>query len=166
AILLIVDQFEELVSRVTRDAAQEFLVILERAAAVSTPDVRVVGTLRSDALSKLLELWARPSPFASHLLAPLGRAALSQVIEGPARVAGLHVPPALTSTLVEDTGDGSALPFLSFVLLELATGLRRGGTLTLERYRELGGVQNALIRQADAALADARGTDGPTTDVI
>jgi hypothetical protein len=40
-------------------------------------------------------------------------------------------------------------------LRQLADSLPVGGTLTLSRYRDLGGVRGALTRHADAALAEA-----------
>jgi hypothetical protein len=80
---------------------------------------------------------------------------LPTVIEGPARVAGLRLEPELVPRLVEDTGSGDALPLLAFTLRELSEGVPRGGTITLARYAALGGVQGALSRHADAALAAA-----------
>ncbi|MGH3772030.1 MAG: WD40 repeat domain-containing protein, partial [Pseudonocardiaceae bacterium] len=57
--------------------------------------------------------------------------------------------------LVEDTDSGEALPLLAFTLAQLAEGVTRGGSLSSTRYEQLGGVQGALSRQADAALAEA-----------
>jgi hypothetical protein len=77
------------------------------------------------------------------------------VIEGPARLVGIDVEDHLVARLVEDTDTGEALPLLAFTLAQLATGVRRGGQLSTARYDELGGVQGALTRQADEALAAA-----------
>lgn len=38
-----------------------------------------------------------------------------------------------------------------FTLAQLADGVTRGGQLSCARYEQLGGVQGALTRQADAA---------------
>ncbi|MCA1675040.1 MAG: hypothetical protein LC799_23580 [Actinobacteria bacterium] len=57
--------------------------------------------------------------------------------------------------LVADTDSGEALPLLAFTLAELANGVGRGGRLSRQRYDQLGGVQGALTRQAEAALAEA-----------
>jgi hypothetical protein len=45
-------------------------------------------------------------------------------------------------------------------LAQLAEGVGRGGQLSLARYEQLGGVQGALTRQADAALAEATAASG------
>ena len=78
------------------------------------------------------------------------------MIEKPARIAGIEIEEGLVARLVEDTGRGEALPLLAFTLAELANGVTRGGQLLVNRYEQLGGVQGALIRQADAALAGTR----------
>jgi hypothetical protein len=62
--------------------------------------------------------------------------------------------------MIADTGSGEALPLLAFTLEQLATGLSRGATLSPQRYEQLGGVQGAVTRQADAALADALAAGG------
>jgi hypothetical protein len=69
--------------------------------------------------------------------------------------------------LVTDTDSGEALPLLAFALAQLADGVARGGHLSGTRYEQLGGVQGALIRQADAALTDASALTGrPPEEVI
>jgi Novel STAND NTPase 1 len=45
-------------------------------------------------------------------------------------------------------------------LVQLAEGVGRGGQLSVARYEQLGGVQGALTRQADAALAEAIAATG------
>jgi len=66
----------------------------------------------------------------------------------------------LVDRLVDDTDSGEALPLLAFTLAQLAEGVSRGGRLSSARYEQLGGVQGALIRQADAALVDATSISG------
>ncbi|HWR49430.1 MAG TPA: hypothetical protein VN327_17735 [Pseudonocardiaceae bacterium] len=77
------------------------------------------------------------------------------MIEGPARVAGIAIDEDLVARLVADTDTGEALPLLAFTLSHLAEGIGHGGQLSATRYEQLGGVQGALTRQADAALAEA-----------
>ena len=84
------------------------------------------------------------------------------MIEGPSRVAGLRLEPELAPRLVDDTGSGDALPLLAFTLRQLSDALGRGDTLTVARYTALGGVQGALARHADDALAAAVATTGLT----
>jgi len=97
---------------------------------------------------------------------PLAADALREVIEQPAEVAGLSFDDDLVSRLVTDTGSGDALPLLAFTLEQLADGVRRGGQLTHQRYDEIGGVQGALQRQANAALEEACKKAGVTRDQV
>jgi hypothetical protein len=55
---------------------------------------------------------------------------------------------------------------LAFTLEQLAEGIGRGGQLSATRYQQLGGVQGALVRQADAALADACAATGRSSDEV
>ena len=72
----------------------------------------------------------------------------------PARLAGLRLEPGLVDLVLRDVaGEPGALPLLSHALR--ATWERRDGrTLTVEAYRESGGVASALARTADD-LVDA-----------
>ncbi|MGH3755906.1 MAG: hypothetical protein ACRDRP_25145 [Pseudonocardiaceae bacterium] len=123
--------------------------------------VQVVATLRPEFLHQLLvdpELAVLPT--RTHTLRPLRRDALQAVIEGPAKLTGIAVDDDLVTRLVDDTDSGEALPLLAFTLAQLADGVSRGGQLSTARYDQLGGVQGALARQADAALADATTATG------
>ena len=166
-LLIVVDQFEELATRTPASDATRFLAWIEQALSATVVTVSIVGTLRSDSMSRIQQLWGRPSQsVVSYLLASLGAAELVDVVKGPARVAGIHVPDPLVATLVDETTDGSALPFLSFVLRELAADTRRGDTLNADRYRELGGVKHALAQQADAALEETVAVSGGSNDAV
>ena len=163
-LLVVVDQFEELLTQTAPAARSRFAELLSPARA---GPVRVVATLRAEFLGQLLaslqlaDLPTRPFP-----LRPLRREALTSVIEGPARLAGIGVDAELVATLVADTGTGEALPLLAFTLAQLADGVGRGGQLSRARYDQLGGVRGALISQADAALADAMAVSGRTRDQV
>ena len=163
-LLVVVDQFEELLTQTAPAARSRFAELLSPARA---GPVRVVATLRAEFLDQLLaspqlaDLPTRPFP-----LRPLRREALTSVIEGPARLAGIGVDAELVATLVADTGTGEALPLLAFTLAQLADGVGRGGQLSRARYDQLGGVRGALISQADAALADAMAASGRTRDQV
>ena len=156
--LLMVDQLEELLTQTGPTERARFAELLRRALA---GPVRVVGTLRPEFLDQLLGDTALAGLATSiYPLRPLQREALREVIQGPARLAGIDVEEHLVARLVEDTGTGEALPLLAFTLAQLAEGVRRGGQLSATRYEQLGGVQGALTRQADAALAEASAASG------
>ncbi|MDQ4033004.1 MAG: TIR domain-containing protein [Actinomycetota bacterium] len=152
-LLIVADQFEELLTQTAPLERARFVELLRPALA---GPVQLVATLRSEFLDQLL---TDPTVggIATHTytLRPLGRAGLRAAIERPARLAGIEVETALVDRLVEDTDTGEALPLLAFTLAQLAEGIGRGGQLSATRYDQLGGVRGALTRQADAALAAA-----------
>jgi TIR domain len=163
-LLLVVDQFEELLTLTTPAALERFARLLKTALA---GPMRVVATLRADFLGMLLasaELAELPT--RSFMLRPLAHGALPAVIEEPARLAGISVEDGLVGRLVADTDTGDALPLLAFTLAQLADGIGRGGILSAARYDQLGGVQGALVGQADAALADALAAGGRTREQV
>jgi WD40 repeat protein/type II secretory pathway predicted ATPase ExeA len=157
-LLVVVDQFEELLSQSGPEELARFARLLRDA--LSGP-LQIVGTLRPEFLDPLLtspELSTLPA--RTHALRPLRPEALRSVIEGPTTRAGIGIDDDLVTRLAADTGSGEALPLLAYALEQLATGARRGDRLTAARYEELGGVRGALVRQADAALADAVAAGG------
>ncbi|MGD9531340.1 MAG: toll/interleukin-1 receptor domain-containing protein, partial [Pseudonocardia sp.] len=157
-LLLGIDQFEELL---TQSAASERLQFGELLQSALSGPVRAVGTLRPEFLEQLL-LNPELAGLAKrvHTIQPLSRDTLRMVIEGPAQLAGIAVDDELVTQLVADTENGEALPLLAFTLSELSQGVGRGGRLLSGRYEQLGGVQGALARHADAALAEATSTTG------
>ncbi|MGH3889878.1 MAG: hypothetical protein ACRDSZ_25490, partial [Pseudonocardiaceae bacterium] len=163
-LLIVVDQFEELLTQTTPTERVRFAELLRPAL---TGPVRVVATLRPEFLDQLLinpELAALPTRTST--LRPLRREALRAVIERPAQLAGIDVDDGLVDRLVDDTDSGEALPLLSFTLAQLAEGVSRGGRLSSARYNQLGGVQGALACQADAALTDASTAGGRSREQV
>ncbi|MGH3753978.1 MAG: WD40 repeat domain-containing protein [Pseudonocardiaceae bacterium] len=157
-LLVVVDQFEELLTKTASGNRARFAELLGPALA---GPVQLVGTLRPEFLDQLLADPHLPVlPTQVYLLRPLRREALRDVIEKPARLAGINVEPSLVVQLVRDTDAGEALPLLAFTLNQLADGVSRGNHLPAARYEQLGGVQGALTHQADKALAAAVTTGG------
>jgi energy-coupling factor transporter ATP-binding protein EcfA2 len=152
-LLVAIDQTEELFTRTAPTVLRGFAQLIRDT--VAGP-VQVVAAMRSEFLDDLREHPALARvPIEVYALAPLDREMLRDVIEQPAKVARLRLENGLAAALVADTGGGEALPLLAFTLRQLADGLSPGGTLTLSRYHDLGGVRGALTRHADAALAEA-----------
>jgi hypothetical protein len=163
-LLLVVDQFEELLTQAAPAARVRFAGLLRPA--LDHP-VQVVATLRPEFLAPLLasrELAGLPTRVFA--LRPMRRDALATVVEGPARLAGIGIDQELVARLVTDTDTGEALPLLAFALEQLADGVGRGGHLSATRYEQLGGVQGALVRQAEGALADACAASGRSTGEV
>ncbi|MEV4224990.1 caspase family protein [Nonomuraea sp. NPDC049725] len=157
--VIVVDQFEELFTECT-DQAQRAAFVAVLAAAARRAAV-VIG-VRADFFGHCTSF-----PELTHALehpvvvGPLSREQLREVIEQPARLAGLALEEGLVELLLEDLGaglGGPPLPLLSHALL--ATWQRReNGVLTLGGYRATGGIGQALARTADQIL-DGLGEDG------
>ncbi len=138
-LLLVVDQFEELVTQTPTAQRAQFTQLLHPA--LSGP-VQVVATLRPEFLDQLLvDSDLAVLPTRTYPLRPLRREALRAVIEGPARLAGITVANDLVDRVVDDTDSGEALPLLAFTLAQLADGVGRGGQLSAARYEQLGGCR-------------------------
>ncbi|MDT6982668.1 AAA family ATPase [Streptomyces lusitanus] len=146
--LLVVDQFEEIVTLAGERERAQFLEAL-RTCTERDPAVRVLVTLRVDLLGRLLgtghaELLQHPIAIGT-----LGRAQLVEVVERPGTLVGLRFVPGVVDSIVNETGTDDALPLLAYLLQELYFAAGPGGTVTEELYRRLGGVPGALARQAD-----------------
>ena len=154
-VVWVVDQFEE-VFTLCRDEARraQFIANLLHASAPEGRSV-VIITLRADFYHRCAayaDLAARVSG-NQLLVGPMDGEALRQAIEEPARIAGLEFEEGLVATILEDVeGQPGALPLLEHSLLELWER-RRGGMLTLEAYRESGGVSGASARRAESILS-------------
>jgi DNA-binding SARP family transcriptional activator/WD40 repeat protein len=148
AVPVVVDQFEELfVLGCGPEVLRSFLSkVVARARAG-----RVVIAVRSDHLGSfaLDEAFSRLAERGLYLVSPLAGDALREAIEQPALRAGLRVEPGLVDVLARDSeGEPGALPLLSHALVE--TWKRRDGSvLTVEGYRDSGGIRGAVARSAD-----------------
>ncbi|MGH3698397.1 MAG: TIR domain-containing protein, partial [Pseudonocardiaceae bacterium] len=163
-LLVTIDQAEELFTRTTPGARARFAQLLGEA---MTGPVHVVTAMRSEFLDDLRDLPELTGVrIEAQVLAPLDREMLREVIEQPARVARLRLDNGLAAALVAGTGSGEALPLLAFTLRQLAEGLPPGGTLTLARYHDLGGVCGALTQHAGTAFTEAVQASGLTEHEI
>ena len=90
-------------------------------------------------------------------MSPLDPDGLRQCIAEPARRVGLELEQGLIDTILDDVGSQpGALPLLEHALFELWER-RRGYMLTLEGYRESGGVQGAIAQRADTIFQNFSG---------
>jgi WD40 repeat protein len=151
-LILCIDQFEEAFTLSENDAQRSayFANIVEAATAPGCPAF-IVLTLRADFYQRLAVHPELAQLASAHqcLVGPLVPGGLREAIEEPARRVGLRLEAGLTDTILEDVGDEpGALPLLEHALLELWKR-RRGDLLTLEGYRESGGVGGALTQAAE-----------------
>jgi WD40 repeat protein len=151
-LVLVVDQFEEAFT-LTEDEAERSLLLesLRVAAADPTSRVRIVLTLRADFYDRPLiyprfgELLGRNT----EVVTPLAPDELERAIVRPASSVGMTVEPALLAQVASDVAEQpGALPLVQYALTELFER-RKEGRLTLEAYREIGGVGGALATSAE-----------------
>lgn len=155
AVLLVVDQLEELVTTSAPEAAARFVQALRAALAPEAGELYCLATLRADYLGALqtLPAWAA-LPFRQQALAPMNASHFAEIITGPARVAGLELEEGLVEALAHDTGSPDALPLLAFTLNRLWRDFGDDRRITLDEYRErFGGLEGAIRDEAAAVLA-------------
>jgi basic membrane lipoprotein Med (substrate-binding protein (PBP1-ABC) superfamily)/DNA-binding SARP family transcriptional activator len=150
-LLLVIDQFEEVFSAAGEVDRDRFLEALSALGEAGDGHVRVVLTLRGDFYDRPL-LHPRFSrvfvPSVVNVL-PMAPDEIEAAILGPAGRVDVAVEPSLRATLVADAaGEPGALPFLQFALTELFERRNDGG-LTLDAYRDLGGLHGVVSRRAE-----------------
>ena len=151
--VLVIDQFEEIFT-LCRDEQErkQFLANLLYAAFIPEGQTIVLLTLRADFYHKCAAYPELSSRIAAQqfLVSLMSAENLRQAIEEPAWHTGLEFEQGLVGTILDDVeNQPGALPLLEHALLELWER-RRGTMLTLEAYRESGGVQGAIAKRADA----------------
>jgi tetratricopeptide (TPR) repeat protein len=163
-LALVIDQMEEMFT-------QEGITAKERKAFANTLDalarcgrVWIIGTLRSDFYPRLMDLpviGALKDGDGQYDLMPPVASEIGQMIRLPTRAAGLRFEEDFASSerLDDILRDAAAerpeiLPLLQFTLEELYQRRTPNGTLTLEAYRELGGVEGSLAQRAETVFLE------------
>jgi WD40 repeat protein/DNA-binding SARP family transcriptional activator len=155
-LLLVVDQFEEAFT-LTEGEDERALLLESLRVATADPSsrVRVVVTLRADFYDRPLR-YPRMGPLlgsTTEVLSPLTPEELERAIVRPAERSGLTVDTALVPQIAADVAEQpGALPLVQYALTELYDR-RLDGRLTLEAYREIGGVGGALAASAEHLYA-------------
>jgi WD40 repeat protein len=171
-IVVFVDQLEELYT-LGADAADRaaFVACLESAADDPSSPVRVILTIRSDLLDRVLE----DRTFATQLfrniepLAPIGRDGLREALIAPLAAAGyrFETEALLERMLDELAGTPGALPLLQFTASRLWDRRDRARRLlTEDSHARVGGVAGALAEHADAVLAGLAEPDAAVARAI
>jgi hypothetical protein len=168
-ILLSIDQAEELFGTADPDQAQHFFEILNVALSSNQPFIAVMA-FRSDYLGLLQSAERLTARFEEFSLGPMPLARIAQIIEGPARVAGLGIDEAFVHQAVRDAETEDALPLLAFALRELYDPASDDNYLSLDAYNALGDakegltpLENAVRKAADNVLTEARPGDEELT---
>jgi WD40 repeat protein len=177
-LVLVVDQFEELFTQVAPDSdgraeREAFLVALHALAGGTAaepprtparPPALVVAAVRGDFLDQFLAFpeLARAYQDGAFVVGPMTAAELRLAITGPAAEAGLEAEPELVDELLREVREhpdavsvgSGVLPLVSQVMARVWT-LREGGRLSLLAYRRVGGLGDAVNRDATEAYEES-----------
>lgn len=156
--VLFVDQFEEVFSRsTTEEERQHFVDLLVTAATEPRGPVIVILTLRADFSDRAMHHPGLYRLLEAHQKAvlPLEIGDLRAIIEQPAALPDVQLTfegDLVGDLLFEAQGQPGALPLLEFTLTQLFER-RRGHTLTLQAYHEMGGIKGTLVQHAEETYA-------------
>lgn len=158
-LLLVVDQFEELFTLADDQQARRFMSLIVDAIRADNSRLRFIATLRAD-------FYDRPLAYAefgelvrdrTEIVLPMSKQELHDAIVLPAENVGLELEDGLSEAIIADLKEQpGALPLLQYALSETFSR-REGNKLTLNSYRESGGVLGALTRRADELFLPLNG---------
>ncbi len=152
-LLLVIDQFEELITTCKQKEREQFLNFLAEVLEANSQKLHIILTLRSDFEPRFLDSALKSYWIGDRFPVRAMRSdELRQAIERPANEKMLDFkPPNLVDQLIEEVGQmPGALSLLSFTLSELYTRCiqRESRTLTEADYKDLGGVAGSLTHRA------------------
>jgi WD40 repeat protein len=162
-LALVVDQLEELFTLERVDERQRRGFVQALSALARSGLVWVIGTMRSDfypRCAEVAELAALKEGAGQYDLLPPSAPELQQMIELPARAAGLRFEERQNGERLDHvlheaaSRDPRALPLLEFTLDELYKQVPPDAAgLTFAAYEQLGGMEGALARRAEDEFA-------------
>lgn len=155
-LVVVIDQFEELFAPTAGDDRATFVRQLHRAAMDHDARLRVIATVRSDFYDTLLRDPGLGDLMATNTFAisAMTRAELTQAIVRPAEAMGVRVMSHATDRMIADIeGAPAALPLLQYALTELFERCD-GDRITAEDYADIGGIEGALARRAEALWSE------------
>jgi hypothetical protein len=157
-VVLLVDQFEELFTLTTsKEEQQLFIDVLIASITEPQGPVVVILTLRADFYDRPIQYPELALLIEKHhlLVLPMDLKDLRSVIEGPARLPDVQLKfegDLLGDLLFEVRSQVGALPLLQFTLDQLFQ-MRSGHLLTLDAYKQIGGVKGAVSKKAQETYA-------------
>lgn len=155
--LLVIDQFEELLTAADQSSVEDFFQFLQRLMTCDRSPWRCLATVRTDFWSEIqtredLVSWKEQIGYYS--LPLMNRERFYDVIRCPAEKVGASFESdQLVDKMVRDTQTDDGLPLLAFTLRELYE--RHGDDLLFtddEYTRDLGGLSGCISVVADRAL--------------
>jgi hypothetical protein len=154
-LVVVVDQFEEAFTLCREDELREALIRnLLYAAKVAQGQTLVILTMRADFYGKCAANAELAAAFSDHhvLVGPMTEEELRRAIERPTQSVGCELEAGLVDLFVHEVRrQPGVLPLLQHALLEL-WNKREGRRLTVKAYQEIGKLEGALQRRADATL--------------
>ncbi len=153
-VVLCIDQFEEVFTQTASEEEREhFLDLVVTAASEPHGQLVIIVTLRSDFEDRPMHYPALHALLERHRVPvlPMEVSELRAAIEEPAMRPGVRLTfegDLVGDLLFEVQGQQAALPLLQFTL-DLLFQRRQGHQLTLQAYRQIGGVKGALAQQAE-----------------
>ena len=164
ALVLSIDQGEELFLSEGTKETEKFLTLLRDVSMAAAPGIIVLTTIRSDSYERLQ--MAKELEGIKHevmSLPPVPHGSYADIIEGPARrlkdtPRTLKIEPALTQALLTEIEAGDAkdaLPLLAFTLQRLYLEYGGDGDLRLSEYEQLGRIKGSIEAAVERALAGA-----------
>ncbi|KUM93648.1 hypothetical protein AQI88_24840 [Streptomyces cellostaticus] len=170
-VLLVIDQFEELLVQSTDGRMQDFLSVVDDITTVADAYTKlsVILVMRDDFYPQLAALAPRlleaATPGLLNVPGTLSQEDLHDIIVLPARDVGLRFQPGLPEQIISDVLETSpeaaatrqapvtVLPLLEMTLKQLWLR-RKDGFLTHEEYRRIGAVTGSLTTWCDSALEE------------
>lgn len=156
-LLICIDQFEELFTLVKQKRRSKFIEALSAMTDPADSRVRIVLTIRADFYASCAEIpWLADRISENQfLVGPMTRPELRRAISEPAHAAGLHMDRSLIDAIVDDAGrEAGSLPLVAHSLYE-TWSRRKGSVMSLDGYRQSGGVAGAISQTAETLFTDS-----------
>ncbi len=163
-LLLLIDQFEEIFrfgiesgNAENREEAAKFVDLMLALSRQRTLPIYVVMTMRSDFLGDCDNFHGLPEAMnrSQYLVPRLTREQLRQAVEGAVNLFEAQINPQLLKNVLNDVEDKSdQLPVMQHALMRTWENWEKSGDpeIDLKHYEAVGGIKEALSRDADAAL--------------
>jgi WD40 repeat protein len=170
-VLLVIDQFEELLVQSTNGRLRDFLAVIDEVttAADAYTKITVILIMRDDFYPQLAALAPKlleaAMPGLLNVPGTLSHQDLHDIIVLPAQDVGLHLQPGLPERIIGDVlkitpeaaitrqAPVTVLPLLEMTLSQL-WHRRQEGFLTHEAYRRIGEVSGSVTTWCDSALEE------------
>jgi eukaryotic-like serine/threonine-protein kinase len=171
-LMVYVDQFEELYTMVEdADTRERFATALASVAVDATTPVRVTLSMRSDFLDRVVECPELMSAISHELtvLRQPGADGLRDALVQPASMAGFafESDDTLDEMINSLATETAALPLLQFAAQKLWEARdKKQKLLTRQAYKDMGGVEGALVRHADLVVQSMSRQDRAATKLL